>query len=216
MQLSPTPWLLSRLIFDVIPLRLVPTIIVSVMLAIPSSQYHLSCFSGRTYWMAGLAPDPLHFFKFLFILLLYSFVMTLFVCEQMTDQHHYETLLFLFQNLALACIFRNGGVAILVSALAGLYQMTFSGFFVHLGDIPPVLRWLQWLAPLHYVLEALSVNEAGSSLQIQDTIQGVPISISAISVLNLVSKCFLSCEFWMCLLGGSRQLFGFGANNYYR
>ena len=33
----------------------------------------------RTYWMAGLSPDPANFFKFLFILVLYSMAMTLFV-----------------------------------------------------------------------------------------------------------------------------------------
>ena len=60
---SPIAWLLSRFLFDVIPLRLIPTIIVSTI----------------TYWMAGLAPDAAHFFKFLFILVLYTLAMTLFV-----------------------------------------------------------------------------------------------------------------------------------------
>jgi hypothetical protein len=61
------------------------------------------------------------------------------------------------QNFLLACLFRNGGVAILLSALTALYQQTYAGFFVHLGDIPPVLRWLQWLAPLKYTLEVRKV-----------------------------------------------------------
>lgn len=34
---------------------------------------------GRTYWMAGLAHDTAHFFKFLFILVLYTLAMTLYV-----------------------------------------------------------------------------------------------------------------------------------------
>ncbi|KZS98849.1 ABC transporter [Sistotremastrum niveocremeum HHB9708] len=158
---SPTAWLLSRLIFDVIPLRLIPTIIVSTI----------------TYWMAGLAHDAAHYFKFLFILVLYSLSMTLF-------------------NFLLACVFRNGGIAILLSALTALYQMTYAGFFVHLGDIPPVLRWLQWFCPLKYTLEALSVNEVGSGLQIKDVLQGVPVDVSAALIMQL--------------------LFGFGVNNYYR
>ena len=57
------------------------------------------------------------------------------------------------QNFLLACMLSNGGVAILLSALTCLYQMTFAGFFVHLADIPPVLRWLQWLDTLKYALE---------------------------------------------------------------
>jgi len=161
MYYSPTAWLLSRFIFDVVPLRLIPTIIVSSI----------------TYWMAGLAADPAHFFKFLFILALYTLVMTLF-------------------NFLLGTAINNGGIAILLSALSALYQMTFAGFFVHLSSIPPVLRWLQWLCPLKYTLEALSVNEVGSGLLIQDVLQGVPVDISASLIMQL--------------------LFGFGLNNYYR
>ena len=64
--------------------------------------------------------------------------------------------------------------------------MTYAGFFVHLNSIPPVLRWLQWLCPLKYTLEALSVNEVGSGLMIQDTLQGVPVNVSASLIMNLV------------------------------
>ncbi|KAG6831214.1 hypothetical protein H0H92_012011 [Tricholoma furcatifolium] len=149
---SPTSWLFSRFIFDVVPLRIIPTIIVSSV----------------TYWMAGLAHDAAHFFKFLFILVLYTLVMTLY-------------------NFLLGTVFNNGGVAILLSALSALYQMTFAGFFVHLNSIPPVLRWLQWLCPLKYTLEALSVNEVGSGLLIQDSLEGVPVSVSASLIMNLVS-----------------------------
>jgi len=158
---SPTAWLLSRFFFDVIPLRILPTIIVST----------------TTYWMAGLAHDAAHFFKFLFILVLYTLVMTLF-------------------NFLLATLFHNGGIAILVSALTALYQMTYAGFFVNLTSMPPVLRWLQWLCPLKYNLEALSVNEVGSGLMIVDEIQGVPIDISALLIMEM--------------------LFGFDPNSYYR
>lgn len=59
-----------------------------------------------------------------------------------------------------------------------------------------MLRWLQWLCPLKYALEALSVNEVGSGLMIQDVLSGVPVDVSAQLIMNL--------------------LFGFGANNYYR
>ncbi|TFK25787.1 ABC transporter [Coprinopsis marcescibilis] len=158
---SPTAWLLSRFFFDMIPLRLIPTIVVSTI----------------TYWMAGLAPDAPHFFKFLFILVLYSLAMTLF-------------------NFLLGTFFQNGGIAILLSALSALFQMTYAGFFVNLSDIPPVLRWLQWVAPLKYMLEALAVNEVDSGLMIEDTLQGVPVSVSAALIMQL--------------------LFGFGLDNYYR
>ncbi len=114
-------------------------------------------------------------------------------------------------------MFRNGGIAILCSALTALYQMTYAGFFVHLNDIPPVIRWLQWLCPLKYTLEALSVNEVGSGLMIQDTLQGVPVSVSAALIMQTVSLRLLlqarcSKEKLTCVA----QLFGFGQNNYYR
>ena len=90
------------------------------------------------------------------------------------------------QNFLLACLFRNGGIAILISALTALYQMTYAGFFVHLNDIPPVLRWLQWLCPLKYTLEALSVNEVGSGLMIKDSLEGVPVDVSAALIMQTV------------------------------
>ena len=92
-----------------------------------------------------------------------------------------------FQNFFLACLIRNGGIAILLSALSTLYQMTYAGFFVHLNSIPPVLRWLQWFCPLKYALEALSVNEVSSGLQIVDTLEGVPVDVSASLIMQLVS-----------------------------
>ena len=168
---SPTAWLLSRFLFDVIPLRLIPTIIVSTI----------------TYWMAGLAPDAAHFFKFLFILVLYTLAMTLFVSSS-SSRSSLITNHLVKQNFMLATLFQNGGIAILLSALTALYQMTYAGFFVHLNSIPPVLRWLQWLCPLKYTLEALSVNEVGSGLMIRDTLQGVPVNISASLIMNLVGS----------------------------
>jgi hypothetical protein len=153
--------LLVRLLFDVIPLRVIPTILVATI----------------TYWMAGLAPHAANFFKYLLILVLYTICMALF-------------------NFLLGSAISDGGLAILLSAITGLYQMTFAGFFVHLNSIPQVLRWLQWMCPLKYTLEALSVNEVDSGLQIKDVLQGVPVDVSASLIMHL--------------------LFGFDANNYYR
>src|SRR5258705_4658111 len=66
---------------------------------------HVECYS--VYWMAGLSPAASHFFKYLLILSLYSIAMTLY-------------------NFLLGTLFQNGGVAILLSALSALYQMTFA------------------------------------------------------------------------------------------
>lgn len=98
------------------------------------------------------------------------------------------------QNFLLGSAITDGGLALLLSALSGLFQMTFAGFFVHLNTIPQVLRWLQWICPLKYALEALSVNEVNSGLQINDVLQGVPVSVSAALIMNLVRSflCFPS------------------------
>lgn len=141
--------------------------------------------------MTGLADDAAHFFKFLFVIVLYTLVMTLWAslscfCPVIMTNGPPRR-----QNFLLAVVFENGGIATLVSALTALYQMTFAGFFVHLNSIPPVLRWLQWLCPLKYALEALCVNEVGSGLMIQDTLEGVPVNVSASLIMNLVSPLWL-------------------------
>ncbi len=84
--------------------------------------------------------------------------------------------------------------------------MTFAGFFVHLNSIPQVLRWLQWMCPLKYALEALSVNEV--------TLQGVPVNVSASLIMNIVRALLI----FVCRgkLNPRRQLFGFDEKNYYR
>lgn len=105
--------------------------------------------------MAGLSHSAAHFFKFLLIVVLYSISMTLFVSRMnhLVNSSQCFPLKSSLQNFLLACLFRNGGIAILISALAALYQETYAGFFVHLNSIPPVIRWLQWLCPLKYALE---------------------------------------------------------------
>ncbi|KAK8858621.1 hypothetical protein IAR55_002850 [Kwoniella newhampshirensis] len=158
---SPQAWLLSRVIFDVIPLRLIPTILVSIIV----------------YFMVGLSHDAARFFKFLLIIAEFSLGMTLF-------------------NFLLACLFTHGGVAILLSSLCNLFLMTYAGFFVNISQIPPVLRWLRYFSTLGYTLEALSINEVGSGLQIVDSLNGVKVEIGAVIIMQ--------------------TLFGFDLGNYYR
>ena len=59
--------------------------------------------------MAGLSSEVDRFFKFLLILVLFAIAMGIY-------------------NFLLACVFRNGGIAILLSALFNLFMMTFAGF----------------------------------------------------------------------------------------
>ncbi|GAA5976278.1 hypothetical protein JCM5350_001403 [Sporobolomyces pararoseus] len=158
---SPFAWVASRVAFDIVPLRIIPTIILGVIV----------------YWMVGLSRDAEHFFKFLLILILYSIAMTLF-------------------NFLLAAIVSDTGIAILISSVINLFQMAFAGFFINLSRIPGVLRWLQWLSPLKYALEALSVNEVSSGLMIVDVLAGAKVQVSAVVIME--------------------TLFGFKFSAYYR
>ncbi|BGP27299.1 hypothetical protein JCM10295v2_006263 [Rhodotorula toruloides] len=158
---SPVTWLASKLVFDIVPLRLVPTIVLATIV----------------YWMVGLAHDAAHFFKFLLILSLFAICTTLW-------------------NFVLAAAIDDTGSAILVSSVLNLFQMAFAGFFINLRSIPPVLRWLQWLAPLKYALEAVTINEVGAGLMIVDELAGAKVQISAEIIMQ--------------------TLFGFKENAYYR
>lgn len=105
---SPQAWLLSRVLFDVIPLRLIPTILVGIIV----------------YFMVGLSRHAAEFFKFLLIIVEFSLAMCLFVsgiarasCDDIDTP----------QNFLLATVFRQGGVAILLSSLCNLFLMTYAG-----------------------------------------------------------------------------------------
>jgi ABC-type multidrug transport system ATPase subunit/ABC-type multidrug transport system permease subunit len=197
---SPQAWLVSRAVFDIIPLRILPTIIVSVIL----------------YFMVGLAQNAANFFKFLLIAVEFSIVMVLynFLLASVFQHPSMATLLsssWLLFNLVFAgesheraaasrpSWGRVGGVAEPgdeKSRNRNFRVELTPGFFINISNIPPVLRWLRYLAPLGYMLEALTVNEVGSGLMIIDVLQGVPIEISAVPIMN--------------------SLFGFGEGHYYR
>ncbi|GAA6023495.1 hypothetical protein JCM10207_006217 [Rhodosporidiobolus poonsookiae] len=129
------------------------------------------------YFMVGLSATAAHFFKFLLILILFAICTTLW-------------------NLVLAACITDTGIAILISSIINLFQLAYAGFFLNLSRIPPVLRWLQWLAPLKYALEALAVNEVGAGLMIEDSLEGARVSISAEVIMA--------------------TLFGFDMSAYYR
>lgn len=42
---------------------------------------------------------------------------------------------------------------------------------------------------LKYCLEALAVNEITSGLKIEDALEGVPVDVSAVVIMKLVSYC---------------------------
>lgn len=61
--------------------------------------------------------------------------------------------------------------------------------------MPPVLRWIRYIAPMSYTLEALTVNWI-KTMVIKDELSGVPIEISGVVIME--------------------TLFGFNVDAYYR
>lgn len=56
-------------------------------------------------------------------------------------------------------VFTNEAVAIRVAPLALTPAILFAGFFFNLNTVYVWLRWLQWVSPIRYALEALIRNE---------------------------------------------------------
>ena len=74
--------------------------------------------------------------------------------------------------------------------------MGLAGFFANISAMPPVFRWIHYVNPLFYTLEALAVNEVGAGLMIVDTLAGVKVQINAVVIME--------------------SLFAFTFNAYYR
>lgn len=111
------------------------------------------------YWMVGLKPYAAYFFEYLLIAELFYLDVTLYMMLQ-------------------AALFPDLSVAILGGAQYILLNIGFGGFLLNLSTIPAVLRWVQWLAPLKYALEACTQHEV-KGLEVKDVLGGVPVSISA-------------------------------------
>ncbi|MBW0485875.1 hypothetical protein O181_025590 [Austropuccinia psidii MF-1] len=129
------------------------------------------------YLMVGLKNDSIHYFKFLLIVIELALVQTIF-------------------HLWLAASMRNSAKAILISSFVNLCQLAFAGFFANLASISKAISWIQFIIPLKYSLEAMSVNEVGDGLMIDDTVQGVKLKVSALLIMKM--------------------LFGFKENAYWR
>lgn len=152
---SPTAWLIARFLYDLLPLRLIPSIIVSTIV----------------YFMVGLNREPALFFKFLLVILEFTVVATLY-------------------NFLLGVVFAHMGVAMLTSALFVMANLVYAGFFINLMQIPPVLRWVHYIMPLPYTLEALTVNAVGAGLQIIDVLVSyfVETSLSLCHLLTFAER----------------------------
>ncbi|EFP77205.2 uncharacterized protein PGTG_03161 [Puccinia graminis f. sp. tritici CRL 75-36-700-3] len=119
------------------------------------------------YWMVGLTNDGTHFVKYLLVLLELGLVQTMFC-------------------MWLGASIRNLGTAVFLASMANLLQLGFAGFFVNLTSMTKVLRWVQYVIPLKFALEAMSVNEVSAGLMINDNLQGINVRVSASMIMGLL------------------------------
>lgn len=87
----------------------------------------------------------------------------------------------------LAAQFFQGSLAILLASLTNLVQLVFAGFSVNLGTMSPILRWIQYITPLNFSLEGMTVNKVGVGLMIKVS----PVSITLSTAPGFLTGFFL-------------------------
>ncbi|KAJ1018106.1 hypothetical protein NDA16_004973 [Ustilago loliicola] len=131
------------------------------------------------YWMVGLKPEADYFFEFILIAVLFHLCMALY-------------------NMLLAALIEDLSVSILFAGVFILFNIGFGGFLLNLNDLSGVFRWLQWICPMKYALEAVASHEL-NGLQLKDTVGGVSIT-SSVSVFSGNLFAFKSDAFYRDLL----------------
>lgn len=92
------------------------------------------------YWMIGLHASASRFFQFLIVTLLFTITMSLY-------------------NMVLAALFEDVSHGIILAGLYVIFNIGLAGFMINLQKMPVAVRWLKWVAPSKFALEAVSVNE---------------------------------------------------------
>ncbi|KAG9289200.1 hypothetical protein G9A89_022509 [Geosiphon pyriformis] len=145
---APITYFASKVIFDIIPLRVVPPILMGVII------YH----------MVGLVNGTSEFLKFILVLVLFNLTAAS-IC------------------LCIGIVFKQVGVASLLSSLIMLFSMLFGGLFLNKESIPHYLAWLKHLSFFNYAFEALLVNEV-VYLQLTEQKFGLSIDVPGATILT--------------------------------
>ncbi|SNX87602.1 related to ADP1 - ABC transporter [Melanopsichium pennsylvanicum] len=135
--------------------------------------------STAVYWMVGMEPKANYFLEFVLISILFHLGMAL-------------------QNMILAAVIEDLSISILIAGMYILFNIGFGGFLLNLNNLPGVFRWLQWICPMKYALEAVASHEL-DGLKLVDTVGGVSITAS-VSVFSGNLFAFESDAFYRDLL----------------
>ncbi|KAI7896193.1 P-loop containing nucleoside triphosphate hydrolase protein [Mucor mucedo] len=145
---SPTTYFLSKILFDIIPLRVVPPLMMAII----------------SYSMVGLVEEPIVFFKFLLVLILFNLTAAA-LC------------------LAIGIIVKNISLANLIACMAILFSMLFAGLLLNKDTMSPYFSWLKYLSFFNYALEAMLVNEL-LYLQLVEERFGLKIDVPGATILS--------------------------------
>ncbi|KAJ9475372.1 putative ATP-dependent permease (putative) [Pseudozyma hubeiensis] len=110
------------------------------------------------YWMVRMKSQANYFFEFILICVLFHLCMALY-------------------NMLLAALIDDLSVSILFAGVFILFNIGFGGFLLNLSNLSGVFRWLQWICPMKYALEAVASHEL-QGLQLIDNVGGVSITAS--------------------------------------
>ncbi|CAB4384530.1 hypothetical protein RhiirA5_476344 [Rhizophagus irregularis] len=156
---APITYFSSKVLFDIIPLRVVPPILMGVII------YH----------MVGLVDGTAEFFKFLLVLVLFNLTAAS-IC------------------LCIGILFKELGVASLLSSLVMLFSMLFGGLLLNKDSIPEYLSWLKDLSFFNYAFEALIVNEV-VYLTLTEEKYGLQIDVPGATILSTFG--FDASAYWI-------------------
>ncbi|CAG8443584.1 9688_t:CDS:10 [Ambispora gerdemannii] len=159
---APITYFASKVIFDIIPLRVVPPILMGVII------YH----------MVGLVNGTSEFLKFILVLVLFNLTAAS-IC------------------LCIGILFKEVGVASLLSSLIMLFSMLFGGLFLNKESIPEYLAWLKHFSFFNYAFEALIVNEV-VYLQLTEQKFGLSIDVPGATILTTFG--FDASAYWTDVL----------------
>lgn len=122
---STLPYLMSKIVVDFVPLRIVPAILVSSII----------------YFPMGLRTDfGTYFMWFMFIVTLFTLVMTLLI-------------------VCIGVVSNSFGAAALLSAVLILWNFVFGGLLVQADTIPSMFQPFRRISPFYLAFETLLVNE---------------------------------------------------------
>lgn len=164
---SPTTYFLSKVLFDIIPLRVVPPVMMALI----------------SYSMVGLVEGVNEFLKFLLVLVLFNLTAAALclaigiVVKNLSLANLLACMAILFSML-FAGLLLNKGMSTNIENIEH-EKLT----FLQLDTMSPYFSWLKYLSFFNYALEAMLVNEL-LYLQLVEERFGLKIDVPGATILS--------------------------------